>query len=242
MRSPGARGKWSCGAILLVTLAVAPCAHAHRDDYLDETIVYLTLEESEVETEYWFDYGRDRGEDTNFSRHHAAVEWGILERWMVDGRATLRTDGSDRTAFDGGRVETRYRFGDEGEHFVDIALSAEMNWERDEQDRLVAGVEPRLILSKDLHEKLNLTLNLSEELPLNSDVAAFLIAAGVRYNWTQLVRCGVEWHHDTESGGGSIIPQVWFAFRSGLTVKLGYSAGYAANQEDYGRVAFEYEF
>jgi len=217
-------------------------AWPHRDDYLDETSVYLTLGQGELEPEYWLDYGHDREEEEHFLRHHAALEWGITEHWMVDGRTTLKDTVHGGVSFDGGRVETRYRFAEENAHFLDLAVSAEMNWERDEEGDLVGGLEPRLIVSKDFRETLNLTLNLSEEFPFDSEKPSFKLAAGVRYNWTDLVRVGMEWHHDSGSGGGSIIPQVWFTPRPDLTVKLGYSVGYRDNREDFARLALEAEF
>jgi len=228
--------------VALLWLAAVPSVQAHRDDYLDETIVYLTLEQSELEIEYWIDGGRDREYSTDFYRHHAAAEWGITKHWMVDGRITIKSVEGDNTKLDGGRLETRCRFAEEGVLPVDVALSTEVNWERDEEDKIVPGVEPRAILSKDIHEKLNLTLNLSEEILLESGRCAFLVAGGIRYNWTDLLRLGTEWHHNTEEGGGSVIPQIWFAFRSGLTLKIGYSGGYGRNREDYGRIALEAEF
>jgi len=43
--------------LLVVTLSLlsARMALAHREDYIDETLVFQTLEEHAVEPEYWFD-------------------------------------------------------------------------------------------------------------------------------------------------------------------------------------------
>lgn len=234
--------RWLWGILVLSSIIPAYQAQAHRDDYLDETLVYLTLEEAELEAEYWFDYGKDREESHYFFRHHAAIEWGLTDHWMVDGRSTMKSERDGATTFDGGRIETRYRFAEEHLLPLDTALSAELNWERDDQGSINPGVEPRLVLSKDIREKLNLTLNLSEEIPFDSGHPAFLVAAGMRYNWTELVRVGTEWHHDTQDDAGSIIPQIWFALPKGVTVKFGYSAGYDANKEDFSRAAIEAEF
>jgi len=242
MNGYGRRWGWGFALIVISLLLLPGQARAHRDDYLDETSVFLTLGQDEVETEYWLDYGFDREASAHFFRHHAAVEWGITDHWMVDGRVTLKKVVHAGTIFDGGRLETRYRFGEENEHFLDLAVSTELNWERNEDGDLVGGLEPRLILSKDFHEKLNFTLNLSEEFPFDSGKPAFLLYGGIRYNWTHLVRVGVEWHHDSGAGEGSVIPQVWFALPRGVTIKAGYSAGYAANQEDFTRLALEAEF
>src|SRR5262249_6903638 len=122
---------------------------AHREDYLDETLVFVTLDEGELEPEYWFDYGHRADEHANFVRHHVALEYGLTPRSMLHGRATRASTVGQETAFDSARLETRYRFGEEGEFPLDIALSGEVNTERTEKGRRDYGLEPRLIVSKD---------------------------------------------------------------------------------------------
>src|SRR5436190_7054221 len=72
--------------LLMVLLASAPSAFAHKEDYIDETLVYLTLGAQEFEPEYWFDYGRLRDEHRDFTRHNLSAEYGITDHWMVEGR------------------------------------------------------------------------------------------------------------------------------------------------------------
>ena len=83
---------------------------------------------------------------------------------MIDGRAS----GLDEHGFhlDSSRLETRYRFFNEDTLPIDIAVSGEVNTNRDAQGHQIVGIEPRLILSKDFG-KLNLTTNLAEEFPFN---------------------------------------------------------------------------
>ena len=143
-------------AILLILVVLhARQASAHRDDYIDETLVYLTLERSELEAEYWFDYGKRSGERSDFYRHNTAFEWGITDSWMVDGRVTAISQGEQGTDFDSARLESRYRFLDEGVLPVDVAASFEVNSERKSDGSTTVGVEPRLILSKDFGEKVD---------------------------------------------------------------------------------------
>src|SRR5437870_10606646 len=105
---------------LIVLLASAvPAAFAHKEDYIDETLVYLTLGREEFEPEYWFDYGRLRDERREFTRHNVSVEYGITDHWMVEGRATMEKVGGDGLNFDSARLETRYRLSDEGTLPVD---------------------------------------------------------------------------------------------------------------------------
>jgi hypothetical protein len=215
-------------------------ASAHRDDYLNETLVFLTLERAELEAEYWFDRGWRPGEGNDFNRHNVALEWGITDHWMIDGRATAVSD--DGTGFDSARVETRYRFRDEGDLPVDVAVSFEVNSEREPDGSTGVGIEPRLILSKDVGERLNFTANFAEEVPLESGHPAFLVALGSRYNWTELLRVGSELQYDFDEHSGAVIPQLWLAFPREVTVKMGYSLGFDGEIDDYARLALEVEF
>lgn len=236
------RGGLVAAAALLALLAFPSTAAAHRDDYLDESLVFVTLESGEVEAEYWFDYGQaEGGADASFVRHNAALEYGITERTMIDGRATLRRDGGGATLFDSGRIEARHRFGEEGDRVVDVAVSAEVNAERDEAGEIVLGIEPRLILSKDFGS-LNVTLNLSEEIPLDHGQASLLVALGVREALSARLRLGGELHVDTGQSTGSLIPQVWFDLGHHAVLKLGYSFGFGDERDSFARLAFEVEF
>lgn len=231
-----------CRFLLLscLFLVLAPAAFAHRDDYLDETLVYLTLERHEIEPEYWIDFGH-QPHAGNFLRHHLALEYGISSRWMVDGRATaVQESGGAR--FDSARLETRYRFREEGKLPVDIAISGELNTSRDELGVRQYAVEPRLILSRDFREKLNLTLNLAEEIALNRSARSFNPAFGIRYNAGRRMSFGSELKYDTEGQRGAVIPQVWFKLPHKTTIKTGFAIGFGPQRRHFGRIAFETEF
>src|SRR5258708_38745002 len=62
---------------------------AHREDYIDETLVFETLEKQALETEYWLDLGNENGSSLGFVRHNASFEYGVTDHWMVDARGTL---------------------------------------------------------------------------------------------------------------------------------------------------------
>jgi len=228
-------------AAILSGLVSSP-AQAHKDDYLDETLVYLTLERNELEAEYWLDRGRHAASGAHFLRHNVAMEWGITDHWMVDGRATGISDDGRSTEYDSSRVESRYRFLDEGDRLLDVAVSLEVNSERESDGSTTTAVEPRLIISHDFGEKTNLTLNLSEETPLDSGTPAFLAAFGNRIDLTRLVRVGSEFQYDFMAGAGAAIPQVWLTFPHEVTLKLGYSVGLGLEPDDYVRAALEIEF
>ncbi len=231
----------ACGSIFtIVALLASPrTTFAHRDDYISETLVYLTLERHELEAEYWLDYGRDSAANADFSRNNFAFEWGITDSWMVDGRGSIVSPDDDSTRFDSARLESRYRFFEEGTLPVDLAASFEVNTEREEDGSTTVGIEPRAILSKDFGEELNLTANLSEEIPLDSGSPKFLLALGARWKWTELLRVGAEFQFNAEDDTGSVIPQVWLTLPYEVTVKLGYAVGIDDEPEDFARLAVE---
>ena len=224
------------------SLVTPRAASAHRDDYIDETLVYLTLEKGEIEPEYFLDVGRkpneELGKQVQFIRNNFACEYGITEHWMVDGRLTVEDARHDEPAFQASRFETRYRFFEEGERPLDVAVSGEFNTERSRSGRQEPGVEPRLIVSKDFGQ-LNLTSNLPVEIPLRTGSAAFLPSFGFRYNTPHLLRFGAEVKHNTHTHEDAVVPQIWFALPHEVTIKLGFSFGFNRNKEDFGRIAFE---
>jgi hypothetical protein len=233
-------GLWAAWAVTCLFLPQA--AFAHRDDYINETVVYLTLAHNEREAEYWLDSGANSGTAQDFLRHNAALEWGITDHWMVDGRFTAIAPSGSGPVYDSSRVETRYRFSEEGVKPLDVAVSMEVNSERRADGSTGTGIEPRLILSHDFGEKFNVTGNLSEDVPLNSGSPTLLTALGLRYNWTRFVRVGSEFQYDVGDVSGAVIPQVWFAFSPDVTLKLGYAAGIDRNPIDFARAALEVEF
>ena len=102
---------------------------------------------------------------------------------MIDGRATGLDERRDGFHFDSSRLETRYRFFDEGMLPIDIAASGEINSNRDETGHQIVGIEPRLILSKQLG-KLNMTFNLSAEFPFSRHSPSVETRGGFEYDVT----------------------------------------------------------
>ncbi len=233
------------GILLIFLCSYSSPLFAHREDYIDETLVYETLEKGEVEPEYWLDFGYESDTDSDknigFLRHNFALEYGLTQHWMIDGRGTIRNMKDKKTIFESGRFETRYRFFDEGTKPMDVAISLEANTERDEHGRQQPVIEPRLILSKDF-KKLNFTLNLPEEIFTRSGELAFVPSFGARFNATRILRLGAEMKYNTHSHEDSVVPQIWFALPHEVTIKLGYSFGFNRNKQSFGRVVLEKEF
>src|SRR5262245_32178722 len=100
--------KYSCvRAVRLLVIGLsllsARMTLAHREDYIDETLVFQTVQQHAVEPEYWFDYGTRQG--TDFTRHHVALEYGITSHLMLDGRATLDDPNNNNANFDSARCK-----------------------------------------------------------------------------------------------------------------------------------------
>jgi hypothetical protein len=217
---------------VLFLLLFSSDAFAHREDYIDETLVFATLGRGEIESQYWFDVG---SEDSNrFTRHHIALEYGLTDHWMIDGRVS----GLDEDGFhlDSSRLETRYRFFNEGTLPIDIAVSGELNTDRDEQGHQIVGIEPRLILSKDFG-KLNLTTNLAEEFPFTRHRPSLELRGGWQYDATKFFRFGAELRYDTEERSVAVILQIWFVFPHEVTFKVGYFYDFGGAHERFVRVA-----
>jgi hypothetical protein len=160
---------------------------------------------------------------------------------MVDGRATMDGPNNDNANFDSARLEVRSRFAEEGDWPIDVAASAEANTRRLENGHYQYGLEPRLILSKDF-AKLNFTLNVAEELPVNRGTPSLEVASGVRYDPTKLFRFGSELKYDVHERSGAVVPQIWLALPREITLKAGYSKGFDCNRENFVRFAVEVEF
>jgi hypothetical protein len=225
-------------AVALLFLSFRVTAFAHREDYIDETLVFQTVEEGAIEPEAWFDYGhRPEGD---FTRYNAALEYGITDHLMFDGRVTIDDPHNRSTNLDSGRFEMRHRFAEEGDWPIDLALSSEINVRRLDDGNYQCGIEPRLILSKDL-SKLNVTLNIAEELPVNRGAPSVELASGARYDVTQLFRFGSELKYDVHERSGAVIPQIWFALPHDVTFKAGFSAGFDRNHENFLRLVVEVE-
>lgn len=227
---------------LLASLAVSREASAHRDDYINETFVFQTLAKGEFEPEYTLDFHKAKSGPDFFS-NSLAFEYGITSRWMIDGIGTLKTTTGGQNSFRRARAETRYRFGEEGDHIVDTAISLEYEFENDTEKEHF--LNPRIVFSKDILPKLNTTLNLFSELRVANDFhARFGYALALRYPAESFLRYGIE-IQGLHPGPDEllIIPQIWFAFPHEMTLKLGTGIyAISPNERFFVRSTFEVEF
>lgn len=214
---------------------------AHREDYIDETLVFETLEKQALETEYWLDLGNDTVPSSNFVRHNVSFEYGITDHWMVDARGTMAEQGASNY-FDSGRAETRLRFKEEGEWPIDVAFSGEVNAERQPDGSYPLGLELRLLFSKDFIEPWNLTVNIGEEFFFSGMNPSTDLSFGTRYNVGTVLGFGGEFKYNLTGQEGSVIPQAWISATKSLTIKTGYSVGLDNNPMNFFRLALELEF
>lgn len=228
--------------ILALLCVTAQTAGAHPDDYINETFVYQTVEPHELELEQWFELrANPSGDHTGW--YTSALEYGITERWMADIAAQGLDDGS--VHFGRLRLETRYRFADEGTWPVDVATSLEYEVER---EPMTGGLEqaltPRLVLSKDVIPSVNTTVNLDLPIRLDDGSVSFAYAVGVRYPARARFRVGAEARHDVREHKAQLFPQVWIVpvARWPLVAKLGVSIGLTSASDPWvARIAFELE-
>src|SRR5690349_16466462 len=153
---------------------------AHRDDYIDETFVYTTLARNEFELELWGEGRGGRGQLPS-TWYTTAYEYGFTSRWTIDGAGQWTRD-QDPLRFGRLRLETRYRFAEEGRLPVDLALSAEYERERvgstGDYERTLT---PRIVVSRDLLTRFNTTLNLDFPVTLQD-------ASSVSFAWSLAAR------------------------------------------------------
>lgn len=229
---------------------------AHRDDYINETFVFQTLEAREFEPELWVDVGRGSHGEGPFRMVNAAFEYGVTAHWMVDGFAGWLHTGDGQDSLQRLRAETRFRFGEEGDRPVDLAASFETEYEM-QAERGPAGsasgstwawtLTPRIVLSRDLVSDFNVTLNLDLGRQFGAGVRdrwvpGYAIAA--RYPRDASLRYGAEFRQDfREERSTLFIPQIWFSLPHEATLKLGAGLDLdGRSRQNFARVVFEIEF
>jgi hypothetical protein len=222
----------------LFLLSFRPTASAYRDDYLNETLVYRTVDRGTTEFENWFNLERPRSE-SSFFLYDVTLEHGVTDHFMLGaliGFDTMRGDFN----YGRSRVEARYRFGEENPNGISVATS--LDFEDDQLERsddLVA----RIVLNRDLKD-FNVTLNLFPQFELRGHEGhAFGYAIGLRYGQKQPVRYGLEIQETVgERCLGRVIPQLWIRLPHGLDLKIGYAQRFTRGADNFFRVVVETEF
>jgi len=227
-------------ALAAGTLWIAPAAlFAHKDDYLGDTFVFVTLGVRELELEYWIDARFDpRG-----GLHTFGAEYGITDHLMADASARWFQRSGGPFTFEQGFLELRYRFGEEGERFLDPAASIEYEVRRAQDGRTRRLLEPRAVLSRDFRE-WNVTANFFYARVLDHPKeSAFEAAAGIRSPPFGRLSAGIELRRELAvENEARVIPQVWYRFTPEAYLKAGVGKNFAGEKDTFVRVAFEIEF
>jgi len=211
---------------------------AHKDDYLGDTFVFVTLEARELELEYWLE-GQD---EPRALRHTAGIEYGITNHLMADLSARWLQRAGGPFAFSEGFLELRYRFGEEGLHAVDPAASLEYEVRRDSEGRRRRLLEPRLVISRDF-AGWNVTTNLFYSIVLDEPGrSSFEAAAGIRSPAFGRWSTGLELRREIALENETVvIPQVWYRISPEAYVKAGGGKNFAGDKNAFVRIVFEIE-
>jgi hypothetical protein len=238
MSSPNTRHVFLL-CILLLGFAQWQNACAHKDDYLGDTFVFVTLDHGEAEAEYWVDW---RSDPKGFL-HTAGFEYGVTDHFMLDVSARYAAPISGPDRFETEFGELRYRFGDEGEHLVDVAASLEWENDRGTPGSTHRLLEPRLVLSKDFSD-WNATVNLVETIVLaRSSRSALEGAAGIRSPNFGAWNFGVELQRERALETATrLLPQLWYRLSQATYIKAGLGYNLAGEHNHFVRVAIETEF
>jgi hypothetical protein len=224
--------------LALFLLSFYVTASAYRDDYLNETIVYRTVDRGTTEFENWFDLEQPHSE-SKFFRYDLALEHGVTEHFMLGALIAFDT-ARDGFNYGRSRLEARYRFGEENLHGISVATSLEFEDDQLERsDDLIA----RVVLNRDFKD-FNVALNLLPQVELRGHQGhAFGYAIGLRYGQKELVRYGLEIQENvSERCIGQVIPQLWIRLPYSLDLKIGYAQRFTTGADNFFRIIVETEF
>ena len=224
---------------LIVGVVQSHCAHAHKDDYLGDTFVFVTLDRGEAEAEYWIDW---RSDPRGFL-HTVGFEYGVTEHFMLDFSARYAAPISASNRLETEFAEMRYRFGDEGDRPVDIAASVELENDRSDPADTHHLLEPRLVLSRDFLG-WNATFNLVDALVLDeSRRSAFEEAVGIRSPDFGRWNFGLEIQRERALEKSTrVLPQTWCRLSENTYIKAGAGYNISGEKNHFLRIAIETEF
>ena len=212
---------------------------AHKDDYLGDTFVFVTLDARELELEYWL----DAQDGPRGLLHTVGVEYGVTNSLMADVSARWLQRSGGPLLFSQGFLEIRHRFGEEGRRAVDPAVSLEYEVRRDSDGRRRQLLEPRVVLSRDF-AGWNATVNLFYVIVLGArGRSAFEGAAGIRSPAFGPWSAGMEFRREVAlENERVVIPQVWYRLSPEAYLKAGGGKNLTGEKNAFFRVALAIEF
>ncbi len=173
----------------IICLLLSSAAQADQKSYV-WTVEYLTLPKGGFEAEYSLTAKRadlHRSGTTGYE-HQFELEYGITDHWDAALYQIVGQPAGESLAYEGMKIETRYRFGERGRHFVDPLLYLEYKLDVHDKD----AIEAKLVLAKDMGN-LNIAYNQIIEVELGrGGETEHEYAAAVSYAVHHAVRIGAE--------------------------------------------------
>lgn len=178
---------------LILVFGITSTSYADRRNYV-WTYEYQTMPKGMYSIEYWLTQKIPHTNQSNINswEHQLELEYGITNNWDVALYQMLkheRTDVKTTTKYDGFKIETRYRFGEKGQFFVDPLLYFE--YERDPDFSKPNVAEVKLILAKDIGN-FNISYNQIMERNLEKGKTEPEYAVGISYAFSPVLKLGME--------------------------------------------------
>lgn len=195
---------------------------------------YQTMPKGAAEIEYSLigdipDTGRS---GINSWVHQIELEYGITDHWDASLYQMFkyeRTDSKTTTRYDGFKVETRYRFGQRGQYFVDPLIYFE--YQRDPDLSKPSVAEVKLVLAKDIGA-LNISYNqIFERVLENRGKTESEYAVGLSYNVIPSLKIGIESKGSYSERENAVGPTLSWA-RGKIWVALGAVFGVNRRTDD----------
>ncbi len=169
-------------------------AHLRTYAFTEE---YKTIPQGNFEFEDWTTFKVPDGTEpaNNSFDYQGELEYGITDRLTIAHYERWRTKNvkgpDDSTVYRGFKFETKYRFGNKGQFWLDPLIYVE--WATDPRERdHYNTIESKLVLSKDIN-KLNVVYNQIMENQLARDGRTnHEFSTGVNYEIFSGVHAGVE--------------------------------------------------
>lgn len=171
-------------------------AQADKRSYV-WTYEYVTTPKGDIELEWW---STNKIEDTqvkekNSWEHQFEIEYGITDHWDIAlyqrWKQTNDPVKGNEYMYVGPKVETRYRFFEAGDYFVDPLLYAEYKLDSGLEDPS-STLEGKIILAKDI-SRVNIAFNYVLESDLDEKaVAEHKYDVGINYEIVPAFRLGAE--------------------------------------------------
>lgn len=189
-------------ACLVLLTAVAPEAKADRRIF-GYSYPYMTLPKGGLEVEHYLDAKFAPADDPDTEtevedkvrpsyRHQIEVEYAITDHWDFGVYQVFEQKAHKDFTYKGSKLRSRYRFGEQGDWFVDPSIYGEVIYYGD-----TAKIEEILILSKAIKSlEMSLNLKYEQEFDLDGDddmVHEIVPSFGIGYHFAEWFAASAEY-------------------------------------------------